>query len=131
MTEKQKAFGKDLRRRREDAGYTPDEFARLIGIASRTLQSVELGSQKMGEAARMKAEAVLAGTSAQPVVGMGEGAVSHTAGHGLPAILRQVSAIVVADDFGSKVDGVAKLLGIPKHQAAEIVLTQEMRREKS
>ena len=131
ITEEQKTFGRELRRRREDAGYTPDEFARRIGVASRTLQSVELGSQKMGEAARMKAEAVLAGRAAIPAVEIGEDSSPYVAAPDTPAGLRLVSAIVTTPGFGEKVAGVAQLLGISQREAAEVVLTQELRKKKA
>lgn len=128
VTEEQKAFGRELRRRREEAGYTPDEFARMIGIASRTLQSVELGSQAMGEASRMKAEAALA---SPPGMHVAEEPSRYGDQPPNEDMLRTVSRIVTTPGFGEKVLALARLLGIDQRDAAEIVLTQEMRKKKA
>lgn len=126
--EDKKAFGRELRRRREEAGYTPDEFARAIGVASRTLQSVELGTQRMGEASRIKAEAVLSRATPEQIV-IAEDDTPYVAYPARPALLREVAAIVTAHDWSKKVSGVSSLLCIPLAEAAFLVLTQELKKK--
>ncbi len=128
-TEDDKAFGRELRRRREEAGYTPDEFARAIGVASRTLQSVELGTQRMGEASRMKAEALLSGRAAAPAALIGEDSVPYVALPSRPPLLRQVAEIVTSAKWQEQVSGISALLGIEPADAAVVVLTQELRKK--
>lgn len=121
-----KEFGRELRRRREEAGYTPDEFARLIGISPRTLMGVELGHQKMGDASQMRAEQILASPRDWQV---GEPASVYHAVQ--PSALRHLAEVAASGDLQRRIQAVADALATDSIRAAEIVLAEEIRKSES
>jgi len=59
---KKKVDGLKLRRIREEAGLTRDQFASRIGVSTTTLKQVELGYQYLGKAAWVHVRQIAAGS---------------------------------------------------------------------